>query len=77
MTVSELIAQLQQYPEDMRVIVDGYEGGYDDIKSVHTIPIMVNVNDQSYMGSHDDPFYDDETADETAVHLTVLDYYQQ
>ena len=30
MTVGELIEKLRAYPEDMRVVVDGYEGGYSD-----------------------------------------------
>lgn len=30
MTVAELIALLRQYPDDARVVVEGYEGGYDD-----------------------------------------------
>jgi len=30
MTVAELIAELQQYPPDCRVLVDGYEGGLAD-----------------------------------------------
>ena len=30
MTVNELIEQLKNYPGDMRVLVPGYEGGYND-----------------------------------------------
>ena len=30
MTVRELIDQLEKEPPDMIVVVDGYEGGYDD-----------------------------------------------
>lgn len=29
-TVAQLIAKLQQFPPDMRVVVEGYEGGYHD-----------------------------------------------
>ena len=29
MTVGQLAAILQSYPQDMRVVVDGYEDGYD------------------------------------------------
>ena len=31
MTVNELIQLLGSYPADMRVVVDGYEEGYDDL----------------------------------------------
>lgn len=30
MSVGELIRLLGKYPVDMRVVVDGYEEGYDD-----------------------------------------------
>ena len=29
MTVGQLTRLLQNYPQDMRVVVDGYEDGYD------------------------------------------------
>lgn len=29
-TKKELIEMLEQYPDDMRIVVWGYEGGYDD-----------------------------------------------
>ena len=31
MTVRELIDVLRRYPDDMRVAVNGYEAGYDDL----------------------------------------------
>ena len=31
MTVKTLKELLSQYPEDLRVVVDGYEDGYDDV----------------------------------------------
>ena len=30
MTVGEAVELLLQYPRDLRFLVDGYEGGYDD-----------------------------------------------
>jgi hypothetical protein len=30
MTVGELIAKLQEFPSEMRVLVDGYEMGFDN-----------------------------------------------
>ncbi len=31
MTVQELMELLEKYPDDLRVVVNGYEDGYDDI----------------------------------------------
>ena len=31
MTVKELMKFLEKYPDDLRVVVNGYEDGYDDI----------------------------------------------
>ena len=31
MTVRELVELLQRYPDDMRVVVNGYEQGHDDL----------------------------------------------
>ena len=54
MTVSELIEMLKNYPGDMRVIVNGYEGGYND-PSVKTEPVVFDYNDADkwYYGSHE------------------------
>lgn len=30
MTVGELVEFLEKYPDDLRVVVKGYEDGYDD-----------------------------------------------
>ena len=31
MTVKELVELLGKYPDDLRVVVNGYEDGYDDL----------------------------------------------
>ena len=31
MTVKELMKFLEKYPDDLRIVVNGYEDGYDDI----------------------------------------------
>ena len=56
-TVAQLVKLLQSQPQDMRVVVDGYEGGYSDVKPLIQIPISLNVHpdDQWYYGNHDDP----------------------
>lgn len=32
MTVHELMQLLSKYPSDLRVVVNGYEDGYDDVE---------------------------------------------
>ena len=41
MTVAELIAKLQEMPQEARVVVDGYEDGLNDIDTVELIEIVV------------------------------------
>ena len=39
MTVKELVELLGKYPEDLRIVVNGYEDGYDDL-SLERISII-------------------------------------
>lgn len=59
MNVQQLIEELQKHPPEMRVIVDGYEGGYSDLNKVCVEPIRLNVRkeDDWYLGRHDDANY--------------------
>lgn len=50
MIVSELIKQLKTYPLNARVVVWGYEGGYDDVTLVKEISIKPAVDDVWYYG---------------------------
>lgn len=54
MNIEELIAHLKNYPPHMRVIVKGYEGGYNDIMSLMEKHIALNVHSEDYYGAHDD-----------------------
>ena len=75
MNVQQLIEELQKYPPEMRVIVDGYEGGYSDCKPPESTQIRLNVHakDEWYYGRHDResyPFADNrDGAIETALLL--------
>lgn len=59
MNVQQLIEELQNYPPEMRVILNGYEDGYDDLESLKTTQIRLNVHnkDDWWCGRHDDADY--------------------
>lgn len=55
-TVSDLIAFLQKQPADMRVVLNGYEGGLCDVylshEGVEQVPVELNVHDEFWYGPH-------------------------
>jgi hypothetical protein len=54
MTVGELIAKLQEFDQDMMVVVDGYEGGVDELRHVQTASIALGYNVEGwYYGDHE------------------------
>lgn len=56
MTVKELISLLQTLPnQDQRIVLNGYEGGYEDIgkDSIDTIKLRLNINTEWYYGKHE------------------------
>lgn len=71
MTVAELIAKLQTCPQDARVIVNGYEGGYCDVEATTPCPIKLNRNTAWYYGPHDEP-EGDEAPDEQAILIAKI-----
>ena len=56
MTVGQLTRLLQNYPQDMRVVVDGYEDGYDDLtpKQIAVVKIALNIGKRRWEGMHGD-----------------------
>ena len=54
MTVAELVEQLRQLPDDLRVVVNGYEEGYDDSgpEQITRIKIALNTGKHNWEGSH-------------------------
>jgi len=54
MTVAEVIEALQEFDPKTRVLVNGYEGGYDDIAISEVIPVVLNVHREWYYGKHDE-----------------------
>ena len=65
MNVKELIEQLQTMPPDTMLVVDGYEDGVNNVKTVNLIKINLNVNEEWYYGAHEI----DENGDTDAVYI--------
>jgi hypothetical protein len=55
MTVKELIEKLQKFDPGMIVVVDGYEGGVNDVSTAREIDIILNCHDEWYYGKHEIP----------------------
>ncbi len=53
MTVAELKAALNQYPDEMLVYVRGYEGGVNDLDRFEVNPIRRDQNKEWYYGTHE------------------------
>jgi hypothetical protein len=57
MTVKELINRLQQINnQEMTVVVNGYEGGFDDIKNPKFIIAYEQIDHQWYDGKYEQSF---------------------
>ena len=54
MTVGQLISLLEEHPADLRVVVDGYEHGYDDLapEQVRVVNISVDTGKYEWEGRH-------------------------
>jgi hypothetical protein len=58
MTVKELIESLSKIEDqETRVMIRGYEGGYNDVVMIDNTPAIVNValdvNEEWYYGAHE------------------------
>ena len=74
MTVRDMIDLLKDYPEDMRVVVSGYEQGYDDLSpgQISVIPIALNTGAHRWEGQHGDPDDHPTTSQEAATIIEAL-----
>lgn len=54
MTVEELIEHLSRYPSELRVVVNGYEDGFDDVAAerIRVINIELNTGGEWFYGRH-------------------------
>ena len=57
MTVSELSRLLKNYPPGMRVVVQGYEDGFDDLspEQMVVVEIQLNQGTKDWQGRHLNP----------------------
>ena len=57
MTVQELIRVLRTYPADMRVVVNGYEDGFDDVspERIAVVEVQLNCGLEDWQGRHMEP----------------------
>jgi hypothetical protein len=54
MKVHELIEKLKEYPSDLRVIITGYEDGFNDITIIEEKEIAIDALTEWYYGQHVD-----------------------
>ena len=57
LTVQGLIRLLSEQPPDLRVVVDGYECGYDDLSGwqIQRVRIALHVGEEEWAGDHEEP----------------------
>lgn len=54
MTIADMIALLQAMPDkSLRVVVNGYEGGYSDASGIECFKMALNVNKERWYGPHE------------------------
>ena len=73
MTVSELMQLLAAHPPDLRVVVDGYEEGYDDLEQhlISVKEIRLDAGNKWWEGRHRDS-WDDRTEGRAVVKALLL-----
>jgi hypothetical protein len=54
MTVQDLLQHLASCPPGARVVVSGYEGGYNDRSILKTVRLQPDAHTEWWMGQHDD-----------------------
>ena len=53
MTVRQIIEQLQQYADDLPVVVQSYEDGYDPVTEVRELTVTVRQDREWYVGIYE------------------------
>lgn len=72
MTVQDLIRILRTYPADMRVVVNGYEEGFDDVspERIAVVKVQLNRGTKDWQGRHLEP---DTQTGEMAADSDIVD----
>lgn len=54
MNVKQLKEKLNKYPDDCKVVIDGYEEGVDDLKHIRKMRIVLNTQNKGswWVGKH-------------------------
>jgi len=65
MKLRDFLGLLSQLPPDADVVIEGYEGGLDDVVDVKVVKIKKNTNSKWYYGRHEI----DEDGDTQAVFI--------
>ena len=65
LTVEQLINELKKYPQDLQVLVDGYEGGLDAVVSTVLVDIEYDESKAWYYG----PFEESDSSNTKAIKL--------
>ena len=69
MIISELIEILKKEDQNKRVVLSGYEGGYNDVSRIIEIDLVLNVHKGPYYGNHDTPCRTDDPI-ESCIHIS-------
>ena len=75
MTVKELIRLLEAYPPELRVVVNGYEDGWDDLspEQIFVTKIQLNTGVHRWQGKHGEPPYrSDSFADRSEIEEALV-----
>ena len=78
MTVKSFKELLNRYPENLRVVVNGYEDGYDDLaqERISVRKIQLNTQIHDWEGQHSDFDRLGETTDHDAEIVEALVFHR-
>ena len=53
MNVMDLIKELQRLDGDSMVIINGYEGGVNEVNTLERVVVALNIHTEGWLGSHE------------------------
>jgi hypothetical protein len=69
MTVTKLIAQLLKEDQDKEVVIAGYEGGYNPVKSLVCLDVVDNPEKAWYYGIYEQVYDKDTKPQKKVIYL--------